>query len=260
MNKRAVGSLSRVELFLGRLSHGSSVVVTGDRGFEILAALALRGELSRDQLIELVWPDLDSQPGANALKMCVYRLRSAAADKAIVESTKTGYRLGPDTTIDVREIEEALAHHATAPPNESEAAHRALERHAADILDASLGRLSRLPWACASVAYLERLRRRVLLVLARVAEERNDLLAFDRLILGLLATDPCDERAHELAICAALRRGRRRKAQRQYDLYRDALSRELDVAEETRLRAVLDVFDAERRVTESLPPRLVSYV
>lgn len=232
----------RLELYSGSLRCGEREIPVGERSFEVLAALALRGEASREELTDLLWPDLDPHAAANALKMCVHRIRTAARCKDLIESTKSGYRLGREAAVDTREVERAFA--LLSDEKASLELRSELDRVAGRLGASSLGRLGRCEWAGPHVAYLEKLRRDLFFALAREAMERDDLHALDAHVTVLLAFDPCDEEAHELAIESALRAGKREAAQRQYDLYRQALARELDVDDELKLRSLLHAFDA----------------
>ena len=229
----------RLEILAGRLFRGARPIRLGERSLEVLCALALQGEMTREALAEHVWPTLDARAAANALKVCVYRLRAAAESKSIVHSTVSGYKLGPALSVDVHDIERSLRNLDAIVPL-SEHVRSELERHVSALTQSSLAYLTDWEWAGSHVAYLETLRRAVLLLLSRDAFARRAWPGLDVLIARLLILDPCDEETYTLAIQAALSRSRPDIARRRYRCYRDAIARHLGIHEELTLRKLID--------------------
>ncbi|MFZ5478157.1 MAG: ATP-binding protein [Myxococcota bacterium] len=78
------------------------------RAADLLAALAASGgDLSREAVVELLWPDKDRDAGANNLHRAVHDLRQVVGE--VVRLEKGRVRLDPDVHVDVAEFEGALA-------------------------------------------------------------------------------------------------------------------------------------------------------
>jgi DNA-binding SARP family transcriptional activator len=88
---------------------GSGPLHVSDRGFELIAALALLPPgTSKEELASAIWPGLDGEAALNSLKMCVSRTRAQIVEKEAIVSTKRGYALSEAVPVDVREFERLL--------------------------------------------------------------------------------------------------------------------------------------------------------
>lgn len=228
----------RLAVYRCELLRNGSPVPIAARGFEILVALALRGKLLRDDLAELIWPNLQPPAAANALKQALHRLRIWADSKEIVRFDNGRYELSPDVAVDFREIDAVLSslpREALLPP----ILRSRLESLADEVTGKSIAPIARWEWASADTMYLESLRRRALMLLARDSFERHDAASVERFIRNLLLLDQCDEEAHELAMRQVLRSGGRAAAEQQYERYLGMLNHDLDIQEESKLASLL---------------------
>ncbi|MHB8141673.1 MAG: AfsR/SARP family transcriptional regulator, partial [Vulcanimicrobiaceae bacterium] len=219
-------SILAVELCSGVVTCEGRAVVLSEREWALLAALAMRRDaISRERLAELLWPDLDGYAARNALGVCLYRLRARLGREDAVLRGEDGYRLHPEAQVDLWEIERAFAERRARPIGEG-------DRSALSTL---LQRLRhRRPERTSEWSWFEPVRRRLDALCSEVAA----LLAGDALARGdghgalelaqqMIAVDPCDEPARELAIRAYLVLGDRPGALRHYRQYRDILRAEL---------------------------------
>ncbi|MHB8198457.1 MAG: BTAD domain-containing putative transcriptional regulator [Vulcanimicrobiaceae bacterium] len=219
-------SILAVELCSGVVTCEGRAVVLSEREWALLAALAMRRDaISRERLAELLWPDLDGYAARNALGVCLYRLRARLGREDTVLRGEDGYRLHPEAQVDLWEIERAFAERRARPIGEG-------DRSALSTL---LQRLRhRRPERTSEWSWFEPVRRRLDALCSEVAA----LLAGDALARGdghgalelaqqMIAVDPCDEPARELAIRAYLVLGDRPGALRHYRQYRDILRAEL---------------------------------
>ncbi len=100
-------------LYLGivrnHVRRGADAPHVSDRGLELLAALALLpAGSSKADLASAIWPELESEPALNALKMCVSRTRGQLTDKDAIVRTKSGYSLSDRVTVDIHDLEALL--------------------------------------------------------------------------------------------------------------------------------------------------------
>ncbi len=99
----------------GRLWRSDGVVrqvVVQPKAFAVLARLALtpgNGLVRRDALLALLWPEVDTVKGRNALSQALHRLRRHLGPGAIVSRGREEVGLSERVWCDVRRFREALA-------------------------------------------------------------------------------------------------------------------------------------------------------
>lgn len=97
----SVSCARRVEIDLA----AGTVAISGvearlsEREAELVALLALRGTVHRDDILDALWPEFDGDRAAALLKTYVSRLRKTAGDKAFIVLEPTGYRLGASPSV-----------------------------------------------------------------------------------------------------------------------------------------------------------------
>jgi DNA-binding SARP family transcriptional activator len=216
-----------VELVTGHVVRDGQAIALAEREHALLIAVAMRAEaLSRDRLTDLLWPDLGENAARNAFHVCLHRLKSRLGDDNVIARTREGYRLGSEVRVDLWEIDRALGTLRTDGALDA--------RQAAGLRDLyERLRATRPPkfeaweWFEQTERHLRELRCEVSQALAKhaLAEHRTqDALA---LCHEMIAYDPCDEPAREIAIRAYLQSGDRAAALRHFRQYRDVLSAEL---------------------------------
>lgn len=232
MSRLQRARLERVPMFEVRLTTGSVIsagraIALSDREFALLAALALRREtVPRARLADLLWPELDEYAARNALSVCLHRLRHHLGnDKAIVRS-KDGYALHDDVRVDLWEIDRTVAalRSRTALGN----AEVALLGEAYDKLRSKRPeRMAHWEWFEPTERHIGQLRLEVAQRLASHALSHGEPRRALELAEEMIAYDPCDEAARQIAITALLSAGDRAGALRQYRQYRETLLAEL---------------------------------
>jgi len=156
-----------VNVVRGDVRRGSEALHVSDRGFELLAALALLPpQTLKEDLAAAIWPGLDAEAALNALKMCVSRTRAQVADKEAIVSTKRGYALNDRVSVDLRDLEH-LVRSARAAEGLAQATRRRLEEWLAHLDAARRPHSSGWTWFTPYSGRLEDLREEVRLVLAR---------------------------------------------------------------------------------------------
>jgi DNA-binding SARP family transcriptional activator len=216
-----------VEVVTGRVIRDGQPVTLAEREHALLTAIAMRPEaLTRERLTDMLWPDLAESAARNAFHVCLHRLKARLENENVVVRTREGYRLGNDVRVDLWEIDRAVGGLRTSDALDTRQADAVRE------LYASL-RASRPPkfetweWFESTERHLRELRCEVAQALAKDALDHgrvDDALALCR---EMIAYDPCDEPAREIAIRAYLEAGDRAAALRHFRQYRDVLMSEL---------------------------------
>ncbi|MDQ6941601.1 MAG: hypothetical protein M3169_03690, partial [Candidatus Eremiobacteraeota bacterium] len=216
-----------IELVTGRVVRDGQAITLAEREHALLTAVAMRAEaLSRDRLTDLLWPDLGESAARNAFHVCLHRLKSRLGDDNVISRTREGYRLGSEVRVDLWEIDRALGTLRTDGALDARQATGLRELY--DSLRAIRPpKFEAWEWFEQTERHLRELRCEVSQALAKhaLAEHRTqDALA---LCHEMIAYDPCDEPAREIAIRAYLESGDRAAALRHFRQYRDVLSAEL---------------------------------
>ncbi|HVT02742.1 MAG TPA: BTAD domain-containing putative transcriptional regulator [Thermoanaerobaculia bacterium] len=210
------------------------------RAFELLQLLAISpgGRLSRNELIDLLWPEKDSAGGANNLHRAIHDLRKVIGSDAI-RVEKSAVRLGDGVWVDVAEFEKLIGD--------------------ADF-DRRTGALAMYGELCAGSAMSERialerdhLRQKFIDAALGVVPHvisRDKHRAID-LLRRVLAADATNEQALRLLMRCLADGGRRAEALRQYAECKRALREQLDAAPSAQTTALFDTLAKE----EETPPR-----
>lgn len=223
---------------------GSVLTPAGDRNvserrLELLLALARsRRPVPRGELVELLWPDASEAAAVNAFNLCVHQLRKALGERTILHGAD-GYRLGDHVRVDLWEMEDYVG--TLGLRRQLSASQRAILTHFFDRLSAPLpSRYSEWSWFDRTERRIGELRCSIAQRLAEEALDGGDPETALRLARKILAYDPCDEPAREIAVRAYLAAGREAEAFREYRQYRDLLKAELDAAPSISLSELLD--------------------
>src|SRR5581483_2518243 len=216
-----------VEVVRGRVLAGGSELALPEREHALLTVMATRPEgLGRERIADLLWPDHDQRDARNAFHVCMHRLKARIAGDDLVVRNGDTYRLAGAVRVDLWEIDRALARARAADADD--AARTAALRDAYALLRAERpAKIEAWDWFEPTERRLRELRCETAQALANaaLAEGRPaDALALCR---EMIAYDPCDEPAREIAIRAYLHSGDRAAALRHYRQYRDVLMAEL---------------------------------
>ncbi len=228
-----------VELVTGRVLRDGKPVTLAEREHALLVAVAMRPEaLARERLTDMLWPDLGESPARNAFHVCLHRLKSRLGDDNAVVRTREGYRLGNEVRVDLWEIDRTVAPlraAGTLDARQSEAL-RALY----DGLRASRpAKFEDWEWFEPTERHLRELRCEVAQTLAKAALDEGRIQDALALAHEMIAYDPCDEPAREIAIRAYLASGDRAAALRHFRQYRDTLDAELQCEPSEALAALV---------------------
>jgi DNA-binding SARP family transcriptional activator len=216
-----------VELVAGRVLRNGAPVVLAEREHALVTAIALRPEpLSRERLTDLLWPDLSESAARNAFHVCLHRAKARLDDDGVIVRTREGYRLGTAVRVDLWEIERAVS--ALRNEGGSDASRTVELRALYERLRPSRpSKFDGWEWFEPTERRLRELRCEIAQRLANSELEAGrpgDALS---LCDEMIAYDPCDEPAREIAIRAYLAAGDRAAALRHFRQYRDVLQAEL---------------------------------
>lgn len=237
-------SAERAELYLQLL--GGFRVAVDDREIDAsawrlrkashivkLLALAPNRRLHREQIMELLWPDLSPDAAANNLNHALHVARrqlSAAPDhrERYVHSFAGELILAPDveTWIDVESFEEAAA--AAREAGDPRAYHDAIALYGGELLPADRYE----SWAVTRREELHLLFHSLHLELAQLHEDRGERDLAIEAYQMLVALEPAHEAAHTRLMRLYASMGLRHQALRQYQVLKTALRQELDVEPE----------------------------
>ncbi len=197
-----------------------------------LLAITPGHRLHREQVAELVWPDLGPAGAADQLYKNLHFLRSRIAEPGFASAVRTSeerLELEPGVEVDVDRFR-TLAARARAGGGRA-AYIDALQVYRGELLPDDLLE----EWAAAPRDELAAMARDLRLELLRIEEERGDLRAAIAQAQSVLLTEPTCEPAHRALMRLLADSGDRAGAIRQYHRCREALRRELEVdpSEET---------------------------
>ncbi len=219
----------------------------GGKSEILLSLLALQSgrRVSRERLVQALWPDSDHALGLRSLNTLVYRLHKllgpALQGAAPVLHEDGYYRLnmeagiGVDVTcFDLLVAKGAQQIQAGDTATALVAYHRAAELYRDDL---------RLAADVHTLMEREKLRARYLTLLAEIAEHHYRAGAYSTALAylwRLLERDPYREDAHRLVMQCYVRRGERAAALHQYQVCVDVLRAEFDAAPEAATVALFD--------------------
>ncbi|HEY8315202.1 MAG TPA: BTAD domain-containing putative transcriptional regulator [Candidatus Baltobacteraceae bacterium] len=216
-----------IELASGGVRSMGRDLALSEREQALLVALALRREtVARGRLADLLWPDLDEYAARNALSVCLHRLRQHLGNDEAILRSNDGYRLHDDVRVDLWDIDRMVGAIRSRPAlGDSERA--LLSGVHAKLRAKRPSRMENWEWFEPVERHIGELRLEVAHRLASDALSHGDLRKALDLAHEMIAYDPCDEPAREIAISAYLQSGDRAAALRHYRQYRETLLAEL---------------------------------
>jgi DNA-binding SARP family transcriptional activator len=217
---------------------GARVDLAG-KELELLIAIALQRDATpREQLESMLWPEIDEDSARNSFNVCLHRLRQHLGRDDLIVHDADGYRIHPQGRVDLWEIERAASVLRSRRPltaDERDELQRTWERLRAR----RAGRLRQSEWFERTERRLGELRVAIGQRLASDALAAGDADGALEFSADMIAYDPCDEPAQEIAIRANLLRGDRAAAIRQFRQYRQTLHEELQCEPSPSLAAML---------------------
>jgi DNA-binding SARP family transcriptional activator len=226
------------------------------RPCSLLAILALAPghALHREQVQDLLWPQLDACAAANNLHGTLHLLRHVLEPRLVragqssflvLQSNVLRLRSSAALWIDVEAFElSATAARRSASPSDYE---QALELYAGDLLPHDI-------YLDAIDSHRDALRTRFVVLLQELAalyEQTADAAAAIRTLERLVAFDPADEDASAQLMALFAQRGQRQQALRQYHLLQRALQRDLESRPGLRVEQLRDEILQSHRVVDA---------
>jgi DNA-binding SARP family transcriptional activator/tetratricopeptide (TPR) repeat protein len=201
--------------------------------FKCLLSCANR-RMTRDEVIELFWPDSDPAASASNLRSTLFAMRRVlepgSAAVGVVFSDRDTIWLRPDVELWVDADEFDSVVHASAQSSEPlQVLERASALYAGHYLPDDLFE----DWATVRRDHLRRSWTELQHRLASELEQRGDVGAAALALLQVLQVDPCDERAARDAMLVLARHGQRAEALRVYQRLVGALDEELGIGPST---------------------------
>jgi DNA-binding SARP family transcriptional activator len=239
------------------------VLIDGDisrsqKMWNLLAYLIIHRNrnVPQEELIDILWPDDNSQNPGNALKTLLYRTRATILpflgdEPQLILSQRGSYSWnhGLNCNVDAEQFAD-LARQASdksLPVSQR----RDLYRQAVDLYKQDfLPRLAEQLWVIPLAAYYHSL------YLDAVFEYANLLLAAEQyaelasLINTAILIEPYDDKLHAMLITALLRQGNSLAALNHYDVATDLLYRNFGVRPSEELRALYQEIMKERKSLE----------
>jgi DNA-binding SARP family transcriptional activator len=237
-----------IRLVSGLVLRGSTPIGLAEGELALLFALASTpAPQSAPSLVDMLWPDHDEESAIRSLQSCVYRLRTRLNDPTAVESAAQGYRLRPDSSVDLVQAEQFVAE-----LNGS----RVLDQYAIIRLDSirrAFGGVRAMPmamweWFGAVDQRIVAVTRAVRIRLAQHWLRAGSYESVLECAREMIAADDLDEAGWEMSIRAHLGLGSIGEGQRDYRVYRELLARELAVEPPPSLTALLSA-NADRQIS-----------
>ena len=203
-----------------------------------LLGLARAHRLHREQIMDVLWPDLDGRSQANNLYRTLHVARrtlgndAADMDRRYLPLRGDSVSLYPDGPLwtDVQAFEEAAAY--ASGSGEPAAYRAALDLYAGDLLPEDPYE----DWTQAKREGLRQMYLDLLVEMARVYEERENFASAIEVLRRAVAEEPVNEEAHRGLMRLYTRDGRRQQALSQYQQLEKALKRQLETEPDTASR------------------------
>jgi DNA-binding SARP family transcriptional activator len=228
--------------------HGQPLkLLIAGKAMTLLSELALHLDegVTREELLETLWPEQDSAHSTVSLNSLIYslqrRLKDVVQDSVPLVYENGCYALNKEAGVstDIARFDTYVNQGTRLAASGNEVTAVRSYKCAADLYRGDLCAGSNV----FAIIERERLRARFLSVLAWLADrayrERDDETALEY-ALRLLACDPCREDAHRMVMRIRLHRGERSEALRHYRVCEQVLRREFDAVPEAPTRELFD--------------------
>lgn len=200
---------------------------------KVLKILAMHPghKVSRDRLIECLWPGVDQKHGRDRLKVAVYSLRQLLGHGELVEHAEDAYALRAGAVLlDVEMFEwfvtDGIRHARGQRPDLAAASlGDALRLYRGDLLEEDAYE----EWCAQARMRLRELYFEAAEYLVDILIRARSLDEADRVCRDAIARESCREVFHRMRMQCLLAQGRVEEAERQFRLCREALDRELGV-------------------------------
>jgi DNA-binding SARP family transcriptional activator len=218
--------------------YGNPINLSSTQHALLFAIARSRRPSPREQLVDLIWPDIDAMHACNAFNLSLHRLRRRLGGNDAISYDVAGYSLAQGAVVDLSNLE-ALARTLRTNPMFSEKEWEALQRVYEQWRNPTCVVFERYEW-------LESVHCRARILAAEIGTKvghgwlrrGNPRAALD-IANSLIELDACDEHATELALFAHLQLADRSTALRVYRRYEDVITRELGLRPSQHIKALL---------------------
>ncbi|HEX2280815.1 MAG TPA: BTAD domain-containing putative transcriptional regulator, partial [Thermomicrobiales bacterium] len=201
-----------------------------------ILALAPGHRMHREQMMDLLWPELDSDQAANSLYQALHSARRALGVDDVLVLRDQIVQLNGDirTSVDVLAFETAAE--TARKRGSQDGLKTAIDLYTGDLLPDDRYE----PWAVDRREALRDEYVSLVLDLAELYGEAGDDAGAIALLRRVVGTDPLHEPAQRALMAAYARSGQRQLALRQYQVLLETLVRELDVDPEPETRELVE--------------------
>jgi DNA-binding SARP family transcriptional activator len=228
-----------ISLADGTVSRGDERIDVSEGVLALLLALAVEAQaVTRDRLVDRLWPDLQDESAYNALKMCVHRTRQQLASPGAIVVSRGGYALAPEIEVDLRRLQRTLerVRRDTVPAGDMPQ----LEATFESLVRGRPAAFADWEWFEPVEQTLEAATHEVgAFIAARALREGDDVRALG-IAQALTKLDPLNENARQIAISAHIAADDRSAAILEYRAYKALLRAELDVEPSADLKRLLE--------------------
>jgi DNA-binding SARP family transcriptional activator len=236
----AVAGAWVIDVAAGEVMRGGSAVRVSDGTLQLLMLLAVAGRpLGREAIVDRMWPDLDGDSAANALKVCVHRARVQLGDPSVVVVHKSTYTLGNDAATTYQHILDlASAGHAGAAADEiGDGARETYEKLARGLM-AGWGQWT---WFAPYARTLRDAMRGIGTRLIRDEIQKGGFQLAQQHARMMIDIDGFDEAARGLLLQVYMEMGNHKAARSEYEGFSHLLERELGAKPSPELARILEV-------------------
>ncbi|HYZ29531.1 MAG TPA: AAA family ATPase [Thermoleophilaceae bacterium] len=219
-----------------------------------LLATHPRHALHREQILEILWPDVELESGLNSLGKAIYAARRALEPELLARGNSAYLTLSDGMLALNTEFVEIDADHfqrlgeSALRTGDVAAYEAALAAYGGELLPEDRYE----DWCSERRDFLAELHIRLLLGLAHAHEERGSLNAATDRLREILQHDPIREDVHRRLMVLYAQMGMRDQAVRQFHLCEGALRRELDLEPESATTTLFTEI-LEDRITRQMP-------
>jgi len=205
---------------------------------ELFAFLIYRGAVSREEIVDTLWTDLEPEKAWKNLNSTLYYIRKAITDSKLrncIESGKNEIRIDRNgINCDLYAFERLLQQFRLSPDNGPE-----LFEHAEALYAGQLLKGKAYEWAAEKARHLERSYIELLEAAASCHNKRNEPLKALRYSCEILKLDAMREDVHYEAIRLYAALGRKSEALRQYGVLEEMLKHEFGTKPHPRIRRLI---------------------
>ena len=229
-----------ISLADGAVWRGEERIDVSEGVLALLLALAVDSHsVTRDRLVDRLWPDLQDESAYNALKMCVHRARQQLGAPGAIVVSRGGYALAPEVEVDLRWLQRTLdrMRRDTLAPEDAARLATVFE----SLVRGRPAAFADWEWFEPVEQTLEAAAHEVGAFIAARALAEGDHVRALGIAQALTKLDPLDESARQIAISAHIAANDRSAAILDYRAYKALLRSELDVEPSAELKQLLDV-------------------